>query len=36
MALFAVGKLFRYVLVAGGATWFFESIWPWIKTTFGI
>jgi membrane protein YqaA with SNARE-associated domain len=35
MALFAVGKLFRYVLVAGGAAWFFESILPWARTTFG-
>lgn len=36
MALFAVGKLFRYLLVAGGATWFMANIWPWFKTTLGL
>jgi hypothetical protein len=35
MALFAVGKLFRYLLVAGGWTWFLSTIWPWMKVTFG-
>jgi membrane protein YqaA with SNARE-associated domain len=35
MLLFAIGKLFRYLLVAGGWTWFLSTIWPWAKATFG-
>ncbi len=35
MVLFAIGKLFRYLLVAGGWTWFLSTIWPWAKATFG-
>ena len=35
MALFAVGKLFRYLLVAGGWTWFLSTVWPWAQVTFG-
>jgi membrane protein YqaA with SNARE-associated domain len=36
MALFAVGKLFRYVLVAGGASWFMATIWPTLSKMLGL
>ncbi|MEO8010290.1 MAG: YqaA family protein [Dokdonella sp.] len=34
MLLFAIGKLFRYLLVAGGATWFLATVWPWMQQNF--